>query len=81
MMQRVASRRSGIRASAGAREHLRYAAVYHHTGPRLGRSRRSAAWVERTWWHRLVDDHELIGAKLLLLAALLALTALLERVV
>jgi len=79
-MLQITSRRAGNRTSAGARGRLRYAAVYH-TGPQFGRSRRSAAWVERTWWHRLTDDHDLIGAKLLLLAALLVLTALLERVV
>jgi hypothetical protein len=37
--------------------------------------------VERGWWHRLIDDRDLLGAKLLVLAALLGLTALLERVV
>jgi hypothetical protein len=31
-------------------------------------------------WHRLIDDRDLTGAKLLLLAAVLGVTALLERI-
>ena len=89
MMLRATDRRAGSGASAGARGHLRYAAVYRRSGPRLATPRSflprqtglSAAWVERTWWSRLTDDGDLISAKLLMLAALLALTALLERVV
>jgi hypothetical protein len=96
-MLRAADRRIGSGASAGARGHLRYAAVYRRPGPRRGTARPfvpaawantpprqtglSTAWVQRTWWSRLADDCDLIGAKLLVLAALLALTALLERVV
>jgi hypothetical protein len=85
MMLRVASRtgraagRHGL--TLGIRASVRPPAVYHHAGVRLGHSRLSAARVDRTWWHRLMDDRDLLGAKLLLLAALLVLTALLERVV
>ncbi len=67
--------------TAGARGHLRYAAVYHRGGSPLRRSRPSGAWVRVPWWRRVTDDQELVGAKLLVLAALLALTAVLERVV
>lgn len=81
MMPRAAHRRSGVRVTAGTRGHLRYAAVYHRAGLRAGTPRAPAAWVRHTWWRRLMDDRDLIGAKLLGLAALLALTALLERVV
>ena len=72
---------AGVRTSAGARGRLRYAAVHREAGTRLGAARLSAGRAERTWWHRVMDDRDLIGAKLLLLTALLALTALLERVV
>lgn len=80
--------RRGARAPAfdsgrttGARGHLRYAAVYHRGGSSLHRARPSGAWARGSWWHRVTDDQELVGAKLLVLAALLALTALVERVV
>jgi hypothetical protein len=82
--RRAAGRRdiiAGIRTFAGARGRPRYAAASRRAGGRLGTVRLSAARVERTWWHRLMDDRDLIGAKLLVLAALLAVTALLERVV
>lgn len=81
-MLRTSYRRAGSLASAGARGYLRYAAAYRHAGSRVRTSRLLAACgVRRAWWHRLTDDRELVGAKLLLLAALLALTAALERVV
>jgi hypothetical protein len=85
MMLRVTSRAGRAAGhhglTLGIRASVRHPAVYHHAGVRLGHSRPSAAWVERTWWHRLMDDRDLVGAKVLLLAALLVLTALLERVV
>lgn len=82
MMGRATRIRSGGRAYAGARGHLRYAAAYRLAGPRLGMSRVLAGGgARREWWRRVTDDHEMVGAKLLLLATLLALTALLERVV
>jgi hypothetical protein len=75
-------RRALNRPAAGARGYLRSAAAYRRAGVRTGTSRLLAACgVRRVWWHRLADDRELVGAKLLLLAALLALTAALERVV
>jgi hypothetical protein len=37
--------------------------------------------TEAVCWHRIVDDRDLVGAKVTALAVLLALTALLERVV
>jgi hypothetical protein len=81
-MLRVTSRRAdGFARRPAARGSLRYAVVYRHAGTRLGRSRLSVARVEGPWWHRFMDDRDLLGAKLLLLAALLVLTALLERVV
>jgi hypothetical protein len=74
--------RAGSRSYAGARAHLRYAAASGRTGPRLAAARLFAGrGVQRAWWGRLTDDRELVGAKLLVLAALQALTALLERVV
>ena len=66
---------------AGARGHLRYAAVYHRGGAPVHRARPSGAWARVPWWYRVMDDQELVGTKLVVLAALLALTALLERVV
>jgi len=82
MISRPAHRRAGVRASAGARGYLRYAAVHRRAGPRAGTSRLLAACGARqAWWQRFTDDRELVGAKLLLLAALLVLTAMLERVV
>jgi hypothetical protein len=85
MMVRVASRAGRAAGhhglTLGIRASVRHSAVYHQAGARLGHSRQSAAWAERTWWHRLMDDRDLVGAKVLLLAALLVLTALLERVV
>jgi hypothetical protein len=35
----------------------------------------------RAWWQRVADDREFVGAKLLLLAALIVLTAVLEGAV
>lgn len=67
--------------TAGARGHLQYAAVYHRGGTSLHRERSSGAWAKVPWWHHVMDDQELVGAKILVLAALLALTAVLERVV
>ena len=82
MMLRTTHPRAGVRASAGARGYLRYAAAYRRARPRAGTSRLLAACgVRRAWWHRFTDDREFVGAKLLLLAVLLALTAVLERVV
>jgi hypothetical protein len=82
MILQGARRRAWNRAYAGGRGYLRYAAAYRGTG----RRRRTAQpltrrGVERRWWHRVMDDRDLLGTKLLLLAALLGLTALLERVV
>jgi hypothetical protein len=74
-------RRPGNRRSAGARGHLRYAAAYHRADRRLGTLRLSAARNQGDWWRRLADDREFVGAKLLVLAALLVITALLERVI
>ncbi|HEV2439454.1 MAG TPA: hypothetical protein VGX97_05280 [bacterium] len=82
MMLRTTHRRTAGRAYAGARGHLRYATAYRRAGSLLGTARPSATckgWA--VWWQRLADDRELVGAKLLMLAALLVLTALLERVV
>ncbi|HKX17376.1 MAG TPA: hypothetical protein VJT33_05135 [bacterium] len=67
--------------TARARSHLRYAVVYHRGVSPLHRARPSGAWARVPWWHRMIDDQDLVGAKLLALAALLALTALVERVV
>ena len=67
--------------TAGVRGHLRYAAVYHRGSSPLHRTRPSGAWAQVPWWRRVMDDQDLVGAKLLVLAALLALAALLERVV
>lgn len=80
MIVRATHRRAGGPASAGVRGQLRYAAIYHRPGTRLGTSPCSA-WAARAWWRRVTDDQEFVGAKLLVLAALLVLTALLERVV
>lgn len=82
MMLRATHGRAGVQTSAGARGYFRYAAVYRRAGPRTGTSRLLAACgVRHAWWHRVTDDREFVGAKLLLLAALLVLTAVLERVV
>jgi hypothetical protein len=82
MMLRATRPRASRRAYAGARGHLKYATAYGHAGARLGTSRPSATHrVQPAWWRRLTDDRKFVGAKLLVLAALLVLTALLERVV
>lgn len=67
--------------TAGPRGHLRYAAVYHRGASQLPRVQPSGAWAQVPWWRRVMDDQELVGVKLLVLAALVALTAVLERVV
>ena len=77
-----ARHRAWNRTYAGRRRYLRYAAAYPGTRSGLRPSRLVAARaVEGTWWHRLMDDRDLTGAKLLLLAAVLGVTALLERIV
>jgi|GEM_PF-3595525 len=82
MMLHATHRRTAGRTYAGARGHLRYATAYRRAGSLLGTARPSAMCEDRpVWWQRLADDRELVGAKLLALAALLVLTALLERVV
>jgi hypothetical protein len=76
-----ARRRAWRRAYAGGRAYLRYAAAYR-TGSHLRAGRLLAGRLQRRgWWERLMDDRDLLSAKLLLLAALLGLTALLERLV
>jgi hypothetical protein len=82
MMLQGARRRAWNRTYGGGRGYLRYAAAYRGTGVRLRTGRRFAGRAaQRGWWHRMMDDRDLVGAKLLLLAALLGLTALLERAV
>lgn len=77
-----ARRRAWNRMYAGRRGYLQYAAAYPGSRSRLRPSRLAAArTAEGRWWHRLMDDRDLLGAKLLLLAAVLGLTALLERIV
>ena len=74
--------RSWNRAYAGGRGYLRYATAYRRTGTRLrGAGTLAARSANRGWWRRMIDDQDLLGVKLLLLATLLGLTALLERAV
>lgn len=80
MTLRVTGGRPGIRPSAGARGRVSYGSATRR-GLRSGTLRFSAAGVHPSRWHRLADDRDFVGSKLLVLAALLALTALLERVV
>lgn len=85
MMLLTTRRRTGWpaagRRKTGARGSLRHAATYHRGAPPLRAVRSSGTMAGAAWWHRAMDDQELVGAKLLTLAALLALTAVLERVV
>ncbi len=85
MMRLTTRRRTGWPVAggrtAGARGHLRYAAGYHRGASPLRAVRSSGTTAGAAWWHRVMDDRELVGVKLLALAALLALTAALERVV
>jgi len=77
-----ARRRAWNRLYAGRRGYLQYAAAYPGTRSRLGPSGPAAARsVEGRWWHRLIDDRDLIGVKLLLLAAVVGVTVLLEQTV
>lgn len=80
MMLRVAGTRPRIRSSARAHGRIRYVSATRQS-LRSGIRRVAAAGVREPWWHRLVDDREFVGSKLLVLAALLALTAFLEWVV
>jgi hypothetical protein len=82
MILQGARRRSWNRAYTGGRGHFRYAAAYHGVRRRSRASRLSSTHTtELRWWHRMMDDRDMLAVKLLLLAALLGLTALLERVV
>lgn len=82
MILQGARRRSRLRAHAGGSGHLRYAAAYAGTRARLRTSPTFGAPAEElNWRRRIMDDRDLLGLKLLLLAALLGLTALLERTV
>jgi hypothetical protein len=76
-----ARRRAWRHAYGGSRGYLRYAAAYHGTGLRLRSARPLVHAADRGWWHRVMDDRDLLGVKLLVLAVILGLTALLERVV
>jgi hypothetical protein len=80
MIVRTTRRRTRGPAPVGARGQLRYAAIYHRPGARP-RTSSGSVWAPRTWWRRVADDQDFVGAKLVVLAALLVLTALLERVV
>jgi hypothetical protein len=77
-----ARRRPWNRRHAGRGGYLRYTTAYPGTRARLRPSRLAATRAaDGTWWRRLMDDRDLTGAKLLLLAAVLGVTALLERIV
>ncbi|HLW48124.1 MAG TPA: hypothetical protein VKW09_10210 [bacterium] len=81
MMLQRARRRAWNRAYIGGRGRLRSAAAYRGLRSPFQPSRPPAhAAAERTWWDRMLDDRDLLGVKLLLLAAILGLTALLERI-
>jgi len=79
MMVRVAGAKPRIRSRTVARGGVRYISATRR-GLRSGSLRVSAAGARRSFWHRLVDDRDLVGSKLLVLVALLAVTMLLERV-
>lgn len=80
MMPRVTRRRAAGRWRAVLPAPTRHSGAGHHRSARPLRISRAAATrpVPRTWWRRLTDDREFVGAKVLVLAALLALTAVLE---
>ena len=85
MMLATSRRRAGWPAvrsrAAGARGQLAYATVYRRGTSPLRRLRPSGTLTRAPWWSRMMDDQELVGVKLLVLAVLLMLTAALERVV
>ena len=81
MMLRVAGSGRRTWSSGAAHGRVRYVSAARQGGLRSGIRRVSAAGVRQSWWERLVDDREFVGSKLLVLAALLAFTALLEWVV
>jgi hypothetical protein len=82
MIVQGARRRSGQRAYGGGRGELRYTVAYRGTEVGCSSVRTlNARRAEREWWRRVMDDRDLLGVKLLLLAAVLGLTAVLERLV
>jgi hypothetical protein len=82
MIAQGARRRSAQRAYGGGRGQLRYAVAYRRKEAGYPSLRAlNARNAERGWWRRVMDDRDLLGVKLLLLAAVLGLTAVLERLV
>jgi hypothetical protein len=82
MIVHGARRRSGQRAYGGGRGQLRYAVAFRGTEVGYPSVRAlNARHAEREWWRRVMDDRDLLGVKLLLLAVVLGLTAVLERLV
>lgn len=82
MISRATRRRAAGRWRAVLPVPGRHGGVGHHMRLRpLSATRPAIRSMPGPWWRRLTDDQDFIGAKLLVLAALLVLTAVLEGAV